>query len=237
MAFAEELLAAAIQVSLFVQCFCPPRLDTILLSARQFSESLSAAAAECFDSSQTPTKGVSASTKALAEASQALFLARYQLHRRKGRLPAAEYALKAACDELNDRGPTIIPLKIYQKAVRACVEHGSLLLGERVSIAGAVEWLRRAISLLDRLDASSLQHLRVLQLNTLRKLARACYELAVSSTDEEERQSHAVAAESALDELTTLGDRSSVVQMPSASLALLRLDLLDLRHASGKEIL
>ncbi|CAO1627465.1 unnamed protein product [Parajaminaea phylloscopi] len=138
------------------------------------------------------------------EASQFFCLAKHQFARRTDNKRVAEWALDTAVGEAEATHDQL-PLATVYRTSKVCVEYGAYLLVSHDQGEAAVEWIRRAVKLLERIEGGHLPQVAELQAEALRRLARAFYQHALRQPEGESTRSDALmSAEATLGELQRL---------------------------------
>lgn len=139
-----------------------------------------------------------------------------------------------------------VPYQVYEAAA-ACIDYGAQTLTKAIASANtlrakllnsSIRYIRKGVRLVERIETGALPQIGELQALALRQLARAFFEIALISNEEEERSNAFASAETTLDELVKLYRTSGAGALADAEeLLLLRLEILQQRKASPRRLL
>lgn len=192
--------------------------------------------------------GYTSKSQAL-EATQVFCLAKHQFALLNNNLDVADWALETALSEMEAHAP---PLRMTLRVTKVCIQHGAGILAQRAQATGvaddddrarlletAVRWLRRSVTVLERVEGGTLPQVQELQIEALRKLASAYYEHATSptTTKEETRQDALTRADTTLNELLGILRQHGSQIEDLESITLTRLEISAQRKSPAKSLL
>lgn len=172
------------------------------------------------------------------DSSQLVCLAKFDFARRKGTTQVAEWALDLAATEV-ETTPDKLSLNTVLRVAKVCLEYGTSLLARNDECRqNAVDWLRRSVKLLERIEGGTLPQIRETQAQALRKLARAFYQRSLSlQASDPDRNSYLDLADATITELQRVYRTFAPSLEYDQRLVLLRLNILGLRQAPCRQML